>query len=313
MKLRRVTVFCRKHLMLLIMPLYLLPAASALGQERKIKPGDVIEIVVSGHEELNQSVLVTPEGKVDYPFLEGVPIDGLTTSRLRELLVNQLARSLEGRPFVVVRFAESYPIAVTVLGHVAKPGKIKVRNTSTLQSAIGDAGGFAPGALLSQIKLIRKEGQLIENQTVNLEAFYLKADLSALPILKDGDTILVPGNPLTATVKVLGQVQNPGSFDVAFRMSILDVIALAGGATDQADLHHVNVLSFGGLNAGTARAVNVKDLLQASSVKSLPVVAPGDVVYVPKSKNHFGKFVGVLRDLSAFATLYILISRADSR
>jgi protein involved in polysaccharide export with SLBB domain len=299
--------------MLLIALLYLWPSAPALGQERKIKPGDVIEIVVSGYEELNQSVLVNPEGKMDYPFLEGVPIDGLTLSRLRELLVNQLSRSLEARPFVVVRFAESYPIAVTVLGHVAKPGNYTLRNTSTLQSAIGEAGGFAPGALLSQIKLIRKEGQLINNQTVNLEMFYLKGDLSALPILKEGDTIVVPGNPLTATVKVLGNVQKPGSFEVAFRMSLLDVIALAGGTTDQADLSHIKVISLGGQNAGETRVINVEDLLQASNVKSIAMVAPGDVVYVPKRKNHLGKFVGVLRDLSTFATLYILISRADRR
>ncbi|MCG3118834.1 MAG: hypothetical protein ALAOOOJD_01109 [bacterium] len=289
----------------------LLPARETAGQERKIKPGDVIEIVVAEHAELNQNVLVNPEGKMDYPFLEGVPVDGLTASRLRELLVNQLSRALETRPIVVVRFVESYPIAVTVLGHVAKPGNYTLRNTSTLQSAISEAGGFVPGALLSQLKLIRKEGQLVNNQTVNLEMFYLKGDLNSLPLLKDGDTIVVPGNPLTATVKVLGSVQKPGSFDVAFRMSLLDVIALAGGTTDQANLHQVKVISLGGQNAGETRVINVENLLQAASLKSIPVVAPGDVVYVPKSKNHLGKFVGVLRDLSAFATLYILISRSE--
>jgi protein involved in polysaccharide export with SLBB domain len=306
-------VFFLKRLTLLVALLCVLPTAPASGQERKIKPGDVIEIAVSGHEELNQSVLVNSEGKMDYPFLEGVPIDGITLSRLREILMNQLSRALETRPLVVVRFAKSYSIAVTVLGHVAKPGSYMLPNTSTLQSAIGEAGGFAPGALLSQIKLIRKEGQAINNQTVNLEMFYLKGDLSALPSLKEGDTIVVPGNPLTATVKVLGSVQKPGSFDIAFRMSLLDVIALAGGTTDQADLRHVKVISFGGQNAGETRVVNVEDLLQASNVKSISVVAPGDVVYVPKRKNHFGKFVGVLRDLSTFATLYILISRGDGR
>lgn len=313
MKLRRVIVFCRKNLITLFVLLYLLPSPSARGQERKIKPGDIIEIVVAEHEELRQNVLVNPEGKMDYPFLEGVPVDGLTLPRLRELLVNQLFRSFETRPLVVVRFGENYPIGVTVLGHVAKPGSYKLRNTSTLQSAIGEAGGFVTGAQLSQIRLIRKEGQLINNQTVNLEMFYLKGDLNTLPLLKEGDTIVVPGNPLTATVKVLGSVQKPGSFDVAFRMSLLDVIALAGGTTDQANLRHVKVISLGGQNAGETRVINVENLLQAASVKSIPVVSPGDVVYVPKSKNHLGKFVGVLRDLSAFATLYILISRADGR
>ncbi|MGH7494586.1 MAG: polysaccharide biosynthesis/export family protein [bacterium] len=108
-------MFCLKYLTLLIAGLALLPAAEVLCQERRIKPGDVIEIVVSGHEELSRSVLVNPEGKIEYPFLEGVPVDGITLSRLRELLATQLSRALEERPFVMVRFAESFPLAVTVL------------------------------------------------------------------------------------------------------------------------------------------------------------------------------------------------------
>jgi polysaccharide export outer membrane protein len=252
-----------KSFSLLVAWLCLLPLSSAFAQERTIKPGDVIEIVVAGHEELNRSVLVSTQGKIDYPFLEGVPVDGLTLSRLRDLLMHQLSQSLETPPFIEVRFAENYPMAITVLGSVAKPGVYMLHNPAALQSANGEAGGFAAGAQLPQIKLVRKDGK-------------------------------------------------SGSFDVAFRMSLLDVIALAGGATDQANLSKVKVLSFAGQNAGKTRVVNINGLLQASRLKSISVVAPGDVVYVPKSKNHLGKFFGVLRDLSAFATLYILI-RSERR
>lgn len=248
---------CLKYLTLLVAWFCLLPASEARGQERRITPGDVIEILVSGHEELSRNVLVNSEGKIDYPFLEGVPVDGLTVSRLRELLATQLSRILEERPFVLVRFAESNPLAVTVLGHVAKPGVYTIRQTSTLQSSNGEAGGFVPGAQLSQIKLLR--------------------------------------------------VEKPGSSAIMLRMSLLDVIALAGGATDQADLKNVRVIPLSGQNARETRMISVNDLLQEPKLRSIPTVAPGDVVYVPKRKNHSRNLVVVLRDLAAFATLYLLL------
>jgi polysaccharide export outer membrane protein len=255
-------VSCLKYLTLLIAGLGLLPAAEAPGQERRIKPGDVIEIVVSGHEELSRSVLVNPDGKIDYPFLEGVPVDGLTLSRLRELLATQLSRSLEARPFVMVRFAESFPLAVTVLGHVDRPGVYPLRSTSTQQNTNGESGGFIPHAQGSQIKLIR--------------------------------------------------VEKPDNSEVMLRMSLLDVIALAGGTTDQADLGNVKVIPLSGQNGRETRSIDIADLLQKQKLRSIPLVAPGDVVYVPKRKNPSGKLVVVLRDLATFATLYILI-RSESR
>ena len=249
-------------LTVLIAGLGLLPAADGLCQERTIKPGDVIEIVVSGHEELSRIVLVNPEGKIDYPFLEGVPIDGLSLSRLRELLATQLSRSLEVRPFVTVRFAESNPLAVTVLGYVDRPGVYPLRSTSTQQNINGEFGGITPHSQGSQIKLIR--------------------------------------------------VEKPGHSEVMLRMSLIDVIALAGGATDQADLGRVKVVPLSGQNGRETRSIDVENLLQRQKPKSIPLVAPGDVVYVPKRNNVPGKLVTVLRDIATFATLYILI-RSESR
>jgi polysaccharide export outer membrane protein len=246
-----------KYLTAFVIGLGLLPAAEAPGQERRIKPGDVIEIVVSGHEELSRSVLVDQDGKIDYPFLEGVPVDGLTLSRLRELLATQLTRSLEARPFVMVRFAESFPLAVTVLGNVDRPGVYPLRNTSTQQNGNGETGGIIPHAQGSQIKLIRLE--------------------------------------------------KPGNSEVMLRMSLLDVIALAGGTTDQADLKNVKVIPLSGQNGRETRSIDIEEVLQKQKLKTIPVVAPGDVVYVPKRKNHSGKLVVVLRDLAALATLFLLI------
>jgi len=301
----------KKFVLLFAVVNILLSLAEAGAQERKLKPGDVIEIAVSEHEELSRSVVVSPQGKVDYPFIEDVPVDGITVSRLREILVAQLTRAMEARPFVMVRLTDSYPITVTVQGSIARPGAYTIRNTTTLQSAIAEAGGFVPGAQLSQIKLSRKDGSVLNQQTVNLETFYRKGDLGFLPALKDGDTIIVPGNPAAATVKVLGYVAAPGSYEVAFQTSLIDVLALAGGPTDEADLSHVKLLSLSG-QSGREVKINFNELLQSSNTKNIPTVAPGDVVYVPKARKTLKGVVTTLRDLSAFVTLYLLI-RSETR
>jgi protein involved in polysaccharide export with SLBB domain len=279
-------------------------------QERTIKPGDAIEIVVYEHEELSETVVVSPEGTVDSPFLKGIPVDEMTLERFQEILVTQLSRYMERTPLVKVRFTESYPVRVTVLGQVLKPGKYLIQNTSTIQGAIGEAGGFTSGATLSQVKLIRARGEGTNgdaaNQIVNMERFYLQGDPSYLPMLKDGDTIVVPGDPLANAVKVLGGVNNPGSFDVLFPANIVDVIFLAGGPTDDANLSAVKVTSRNGQDTRETQ-FNVKELLKSRQADRMPLVAPGDIVHVPQKALTWKKFVRVMRDVSSFATLYLII------
>ncbi len=281
-----------------------------LGQEqKKIQPGDAIQIVVHNYAELSQTVVVSQAGTVDFPFIQELPVEGMSLQRFREILMAQMSRYTEKSPLITVRFTETYPVKVTVLGQVARPGIYLVPNTLTLQGAIGQAGGFIPGAQLSQIKLIRGEGTNGTNganQVVNMEKFYLEGDPKSLPALKEGDTIVVPGNPMATSVKVLGSVVRPGSYEVFFRNSLLDVLFMAGGPTNDANMNNVKVLSPQGEEAKEAR-ININELIKSNNLAAVPLVVPGDVVYVPQRTFTWRKFVGAVRDLSIFASLYLII------
>lgn len=281
-------------------------SVQALSQDRLIKPGDVVEIVVSGQEELSRALVVDVDGRVDYPFLDGLPIDNISLQRFRYIIEAQLSRYMEQRPLVTVRFTESYPIKVTVLGQVTKPGTYAILNTTTFQGAISEAGGFTPGAQLSEVKLLRAEGQKINNHTVNMEKFYMKGDPTSLPALKDRDTIMVPGNPVLTTVKIVGSVKSPGSYEVAFRTSLLDAIFMAGGPADDANLSKVKVISLAGQKERQVK-INFDDL--SKNIKLVPLIVPGDVVYVPSKKHTWKTLASVLRDMTALATLYLLIDQ----
>lgn len=286
---------------------FLLFPLSIYSQERLIKPGDAIEIIAPQSEELSRTIVVEDDGTVDFPAMQGLPVDGITLQRFKEILIAQLSRYMESTPLVMLRFSASYPIKVNVLGQVAIPGLHQIANTATLQGAIGAAGGFIPGAQLSKIRLLRTVSSEQTEQVVNMEQFYLNGDPSALPLLKDEDTIVVPGNPLATNVKVLGGVKNPGSYEVFFQTTLLDVIFLAGGPTDDANLKKIKIVSFTGQNAREV-PINIKNLLKAKNFKSIPIVVPGDVVYVPEKTVSWRKFLNLLRDLTLFVTLYYLIS-----
>lgn len=289
--------------------LFLIPIA-VHGQDRVIKAGDAIEIVVYEHPELSQIISVSSMGTVDFPALEGLPVDGITLQRFREIVVAQLSRYLVPSPLVSVRFSETYPTKVTILGQVINPGIHLVLNTSTIQGAIMAAGGFAAGAQLAQIKLIRSEDNQKITQNVNMETFYLTGDPSALPALKDGDTIIVPGNPIATTVKVLGSVERPGSFDISFQTNLLDILYMAGGPTEDANLSRIKIAS---LSDETAREVNINisEILKSKNYKSIPIVVQGDVIYVPEKKVTWNKFVNFIRDISALAMLYYVIQLSN--
>lgn len=286
-------------------------SSPGFSQERTIKPGDAIEIIFSEHESLSQTVLVNPDGMVDYPALQGLPVDGMTLQRFHEVLITQLSRYLASIPLVLVRFSESYPIKVTVLGQVLRPGLYTIPNTATLQGAIGAAGGFIPGGQLSRIKIIRPLNDTPNELIVNMEKFFIDGDPFALPSLKDKDTIVVPGNPLVTNVKVLGCVENPGNFEVFFKTTILDVIYLAGGTTDDANLNRIKIISFTGAESREI-VLNMKSLIKAKNFSDIPIVVPGDVVYVPKKFLNWKHMVSLIKDVTTIAMLYYIIVRSKN-
>lgn len=287
-------------LIALIVPL------SLASQQRLIKPGDAIEIIVPQNQELSGTVVVAPDGTVDFPAIQGLPVDGISLQRFQEILVAHLSRYTEITPLIMVRFSESYPIKVTVLGQVALPGLYPIANTATLQGAIGAAGGFIPGAQLSKIRLIRTENGEKTEKIVNMEQFYLNGDPSALPMLEDNDTIVVPGNPLATNVKVLGAVENPGCYEVFFQTTLLDAIFLAGGPTVNAKMKKIKIVSLTSQDTREVQ-IDIEKLLESKNYQSIPIVLPGDVIYVPEKTVTWRKFMDLLTDLTIFASLYYII------
>lgn len=92
------------------------------------------------------------------------------------------------------------------------------------------------------------------------------------------------------SVKVFGQVNRPGAFLVNPDASVAELIAMAGGPTKRAALERVQVLRGGDPNAAEPCPQGKDDKFGQAAVRG-PVLAEGDVIFVPETRKIDWQFV----------------------
>jgi len=156
--------------------------------------------------------------------------------------------------------------------------------------------------------------------------------------------ILGTEEKLEMIVHVWGEVEKPGEYQVSYDTNILELISKAGGPTDYANLSKVRLsreaksmyLTQDGLKKLIAKAregkitedqiqktlasqyanrvveYNLKDYLKKKEiVDPLPVLRPGDVVFVPQNNWHrWRELVRVAHEVAIIASVYVWYLRA---
>ena len=274
------------------------------GQGEKIEVGDVIDIVVYEHEELTRQVTVLRDGTVDFPFVEDLAVAGITLDQLKEVIAARLSRYTGGRPLVMVSFAESYTISVGVLGFVKSPGVYEIPVGATVQAALSMAGGVLPRAELKQVKVVRGAGDAKQEHFVDLQHFLEEGEVDFF--VEDRDIVIVPGTLGAITVKVLGGVRDPGSYETFPRANIFDMIFAAGGPSEDAAVTQIRLISPGRETRDVQ--ISIKDLLHSENRMDIPLVYPGDIIFVPEKLMTWRKLIAIARDLSVLVTMYYFIT-----
>ena len=300
-----------KHLHSILLILLIL-AAIAMPQERRIKAGDGIEIVVYGHQELSRIVTVSPQGTIDFPFMQNLPVDGLALDKLREIIVAQLSRYLEDFPIVTLNFAKSNIININVMGMVKQPGIRQMPLYSNLQGAIAAAGGPTPGARITDIQLMRGEPGKMATTRYDLQKFLLEGDLKHNPVLSEGDVIMVTSGEMLNNVKVIGEVRLPGMFEEYNGATVIDMIMRAGGPTANADVKKIRYVSPARKKAAEYR-INLEEYLAATASYPNPEVKAGDIIYIPKKPASWQSYLPVVSSISSvlISIYYIALIREN--
>lgn len=279
-------------------------------QERRIQPGDVLQITVLGRPDLSRTVTVRSDGTMLFPFLGEERLTGLSLTQLRILITTRLIPYVEGgRPAVDILWGEEAKakdaVTVTVLGMVGAPGVFSVASRSGVQGAITAAGGTKVGARRREIKLRRMtDGGPVEI-SVDIEKFMETGDLEYIPLLQEGDIIIVPGGLTSGAVKVLGAVEKPGTYEPTAGATVFDMLTQAGGVTKSARVSSIRLVRAG---AGLSEeyTVNLSEYLQTGKQTDSPAVEPGDIIIVPSKLISYEKVLNFARDLTVLLSLVYL-------
>ena len=157
-----------------------------------LRPGDTLDLQYRLTPELNQTVMVQPDGYISLNIAGNVQVTGLTVEQAHDLILTKESQSLKDPELNLVLETFTHPYIV-VAGQVEKPGQIDLKENTTALSAILLAGGFTQNAKSGQVLVFRKVNDTIaEVKTLKMTNIHKTAQLEKDMVLQPGDMIFVP-------------------------------------------------------------------------------------------------------------------------
>ena len=255
--------------------------------EYKIDSGDTVEITFwEGTVSQKEEILVRPNGKISFGFVEDLSVKGLTASELDDRLTAYL-KEYEKKPRIDVVVKNYNSKFVQVMGAIqyhgenSGTGKYRLKGKTTVLEMIARAGGPSQNANLNDVRIRRKNGQLV---SLNLFKTINQGDLSQDLVVNDGDLVFIPtmaekGN----RVYVFGEVEKPGAYTFSgTNFRLFDAISEAGGATVFASAESTRIVRGDPTRPEFINA-NLKSLIENGDQSQNMLLAGGDLVYVPRS------------------------------
>src|SRR5262245_26499155 len=253
---------------------------SATAQESDYVIGidDVLQIVVWGNKDLEQTVAVRPDGKISFPLAGEIKAAGLTVPQLTGTLTEKLSGPVKN-PSVSVMVKEIRSFRVYLVGRVEKPGVHPIKAGTPLLQALTLAGGVATGADLSSAYVIRGN----EKIPVDLRRLIQHGDLSQNIALTTEDTVVVP-EANTATIEtggsqiyLLGKFAKPGVYPIKQDLPVLHALFLAGGMAVGADPKNAFLV-----RGSTRTPIDIDRLIQQGDLSQNLTLKPGDTLTLPE-------------------------------
>ncbi len=123
----------------------------------RIQRGDEMDIKFFFNPEIDQTVIVRPDGQISLPLVDEVRAAELTPSELDSLLTQVYARELR-KPMITVIVKTFTGQRVYVGGEVGKPGVVELTAGMTALQAVFAAEGFLDTAKPEAVIVIRNGG-----------------------------------------------------------------------------------------------------------------------------------------------------------
>lgn len=158
----------------------------------RLQVGDSLAIKFYRNPELDQEVIIRPDGKISLPFIDEVTCAGLTPAELDA----EITRRYHGElaiPDITVIVSALGGHRVYVDGQVEAPGMVELSGGMTMLGAISSAGGFTPEAIREQVILIRRDaaGKAV-GHSVDLKKVIFGQESEGDVLLQPFDIVFVP-------------------------------------------------------------------------------------------------------------------------
>jgi polysaccharide export outer membrane protein len=160
--------------------------------------------------ELNQKVMVQPDGFITLQSAGSLHIAGLTVPEVVEAVKKAYAKILHD-PIVDVDLTDFQKPYFVVLGQVGKPGQYDLRYDMTVSQAVAVAGGFSPTAKTQVFLYHKGNGGWVEAKELKLKDLLHGKNVEEDVSMRPGDMIFVPEKTITKIRKYV-----PYSFGVGF-------------------------------------------------------------------------------------------------
>ncbi|HMI00847.1 MAG TPA: SLBB domain-containing protein [Pedobacter sp.] len=206
-----------------------------------VGPDDELLIDLSGDNDVNYKLKVSPDGTIRLQYVGLVSVSGLTieqaTAKIRTSMSGTYPGLRNGRTNVAVTLGNIRSIKVTVVGEVVKPGSYTIPSLYTVFNVLYESGGPNQNGSFRKIQVVRNNKVV---STVDVYDFLLNGIQKSNIRLQDQDVINVP--VYQTRVEVSGEVKRPALYEVLNTESLEDVIRFAGGFSNQAYTAQIKVL-----------------------------------------------------------------------
>ncbi len=247
-----------------------------------------IEIVTPDSNGVNQVYIFD----LDSHIANGSPKSNLPLIKAGATIrVNNLQKELANNKSVWLN--QKSNDSIYVFGQVNAAGRYRFTNDMHFLDILSAADGPTMNADIHNIRITHRDKNYSRVSKLNLTLYFETGDESLLPIVKTGDTIFIPeknrlwvDQSKETTIRVLGSINKPGRYRFNDSMTLLDLLAEAGGPDNDAYLEKISVVNHS-LDGGQARTFNLVEFSRTGDFRNIPVLRAGDTVYIPNKDESF--------------------------
>lgn len=156
-----------------------------------IQPGDVLRISVWKEQDLQQELLVRPDGGISFPLAGELLAGGRTVGEVQADIVARIEEYIPD-PVVTVHVQLIDGNTIYVLGKVNRPGAYVMQRPLDVMQALALAGGLATFAEENGISILRRAGGTQSATAFRYGDVQHGRELGQNILLMPGDVVVVP-------------------------------------------------------------------------------------------------------------------------